>query len=303
MIFTITYRDKSGGKASIEIEAENRSAVWAELKKRGIFAISVSEGKKPKTQKKNKVSPAIILACLATVFIGVVYFCFIASNDKVTSSNIKTRSDKKASVVKPKKSSQPPTVVKSAKQVCVTDKKDDSVHKPTMSSVTTNEEVVAETSGEASSTNTKRKVIFKNPMDQLMAMVMPNEPGEAVPPVPILEGAQFTPEQENQMFEQLTADEDDSEQVLKRKELVQAMRNEYVELKKRGWTFVDYIKALEAKAKLDNEVLTESWKIHETIFNDPKISDENYLETLNKINGILTERGIKPINPSSDDEE
>ena len=148
----------------------------------------------------------------------------------------------------------------------------------------------------------KRKVLFANPMDQLMSMVMPRAPGDSVPPVPINDDMEFTPEQERQMFERLVALDDDSDEALERKELVQAMRNEYVELKKeRGWRFVDYIKALEAKAKLDSDILTESWKIHETVFNDPDISDEKYLETLQKINKVLGERGIKPIKPPEED--
>jgi hypothetical protein len=81
------------------------------------------------------------------------------------------------------------------------------------------------------------------------------------------------------------------------------MRNEYAELKtKHGWKFVDYIKALEAKARLDNEVLSESVTIHETIFNDPNISDEQYLKTLEKINKVLAERGIKEISVPTDEE-
>ena len=150
----------------------------------------------------------------------------------------------------------------------------------------------------------KHKVVFANPMDQLLSMVTPHEAGGSVPPVPISDDMEFTPEQENQMFEQLVVSDDDSNEVLERKELVQALRNEYVELKKnRGWKFVDYIKALEAKAKLDNEILTESWKIHETVFNDPNISDEKYYETLQTINKVLGDRGIKPISPLDDDDD
>lgn len=148
----------------------------------------------------------------------------------------------------------------------------------------------------------ERKVAFTNPMDQLLSMVAPKEPGDSVPPVPIGDDEEFTPEQEKQMFERLVALDDDSDAVLERKELVQAMRNEYVELKRtRGWRFVNYIKALEAKANLDSDVLAESWKIHETVFNDPDISDEKYEETLRKINKVLEGRGIRPITPPEED--
>lgn len=145
--------------------------------------------------------------------------------------------------------------------------------------------------------------LFKNQMDQLMAMVMPKRAGEAVPPVPIDDDMKFSEEDEKKILERLTADENDTDEQLERKEIVQAMRDEYFDLKKRGWTFVDYIKALQAKADLDNEVLLESLKIHETVFNDRSISDEEYKNTLEKINKVLSDRGIAPIDPSKDEEE
>lgn len=170
-------------------------------------------------------------------------------------------------------------------------------------SVLASEKIDVVTNADEKAERPKRKIVFSNPMDQLMAMVMPMEPGQAVPPVPISDDMEFTPEQEQQMLERLTASEEDSEAVLERKELVQAMRDEYTELRtKHGWRFVDYIKALEAKARIDNEVLSESAAIHETVFNDPNVSDEEYMETLEKINKVLSERGIKGISIPVDEE-
>lgn len=177
------------------------------------------------------------------------------------------------------------------------------------SELTTSTPPVEENSLEDSSqpgTNRQSSVkrVFTNPMDQLLSMVMPKEVGDSVPPLPISDDLEFTPEQEKQMFEQLTAEENDSEEVLDRKELVQSLRDEYAELKeKRGWKFIDYIKALQAKVNLDAEIATESWSIHETVFNDPNVTDEKYLETLEKINQVLSGRGIKPIEIPTDEEE
>lgn len=163
----------------------------------------------------------------------------------------------------------------------------------------------AVTNAEASAQDKKPKDdrLFKNAMDQLLAMVAPKNVGDGVPPLPIVDDMKFSEEDEKKILERLTADDKDSDTVLERKELVQSMRDEYQELKKKGWTFVDYIKALEAKAKLDTEVLEESHKIHETVFNDPDISDAKYHETLEKINKVLSDRGIKPIKPPSDEAE
>lgn len=138
--------------------------------------------------------------------------------------------------------------------------------------------------------------LFKNPMDQLLSMVLPKKPGASVPPLPNIDSITFTPEEEDQLLERLAASDDDSDERLERKEFVQALRDEYHELKKsHGWSFVDYVKALEAKVNLDAEVLSESIKINETVFNDASISDEEYSKTLTKINAILTSRGIEPI--------
>ena len=147
----------------------------------------------------------------------------------------------------------------------------------------------------------QRRQLFTNPMDQLLAMILPNEPGGKMPPLPISENQEFSEEDEKRLLERLTANDDDSDHDLDRKELVQAMRDEYQELKKeRGWRFVDYVRALDAKVRLDAEVNEESHKLHETIFNDKSISDKDYLEALEKINKVLTDRGIKPINPNPD---
>ena len=163
----------------------------------------------------------------------------------------------------------------------------------------------AVTNGGASAEDNKQKDdrLFKNAMDQLLAMVAPRNVGDGVPPLPIVDDMKFSEEDEKKILERLTADDKDSDAVLERKELVQSMRDEYQELKKKGWTFVDYVKALEAKAKLDTEVLEESHKIHETVFNDPNITDAEYLEMLEKINKVLSDRGIKPISPPSDETE
>ena len=45
MTYTVTYRDKSGAKAEVEIEAATRAECMAECKARGIVPVSVREGR------------------------------------------------------------------------------------------------------------------------------------------------------------------------------------------------------------------------------------------------------------------
>jgi hypothetical protein len=75
--WTATYRDKNGSKTSVIIEAEDRAGVFAELKKRGISAISVAEGASNKKSRKavgGGASPkgrVFIAAAVAVLIAGV----------------------------------------------------------------------------------------------------------------------------------------------------------------------------------------------------------------------------------------
>lgn len=144
----------------------------------------------------------------------------------------------------------------------------------------------------------EKKHLFNNMMDQLLAMAMPKNPGEPMPPLPIADGQKFPPELEDKMLERLAVSDDDTEHTLNAKERVQAMRDEYFELKKRGWTFVDYLKAYQAKVALDAEVKHESLKMNEEAFLSKDLSDEDYKAYLDKINTVLSNRGIPPIHPT-----
>ena len=79
MTFTVTYRDKSGGKASIELDAPDRNALWAELEKRGISPVSVREGKAGKAG--GRLSPARIaaVAAAAAAAIAIVAWMVLKS--------------------------------------------------------------------------------------------------------------------------------------------------------------------------------------------------------------------------------
>lgn len=172
----------------------------------------------------------------------------------------------------------------------------DGTHEPVKAVDEVDESAATNSVSSSEKSGKEDKRLFKNPMDQLLSMVLPKKPGASIPPLPNIDSITFTPEEEDQLLERLAANDDDSEERLERKEFVQALRDEYHELKKsHNWSFVDYVKALEAKVNLDAEVLSESIKINETVFNDASISDEEYSKTLIKLNAVLTARGIEPI--------
>ena len=257
----------------------------------------------PKVSAKKPSPWRVLVAGAIVVFLAVggVYFLLSKPATKVSGGELDgNRMIKEQCPAKVKKPSTPTNSVASKVKPRTPAKAGEQyaevAAEPTEASVTN-----AEASAEDKKPKDDR--LFKNAMDQLLAMVTPKNVGDGVPPLPIVDDMKFSEEDEKKILERLTADENDSDEVLERKELVQAMRDEYQELKKKGWTFVDYIKALEAKAKLDTEVLEESHKIHETVFNDPDISDAKYLETPEKINKVLSDRGIKPIKPPSEEPE
>ena len=75
--WTVYFRDKNGSKASVVIEAEDRAGVFAELKKRGISAISVAEEASNKKPRKAASSGAaskgrgLIAAAVVVLVAGV----------------------------------------------------------------------------------------------------------------------------------------------------------------------------------------------------------------------------------------
>ncbi len=75
--WTVTYREKSGVKTSVIIEAEDRAGVFAELKQRGINAISITEGAvKAKRNARGGVSKGVwgvVAAGVVAAVVGVVW--------------------------------------------------------------------------------------------------------------------------------------------------------------------------------------------------------------------------------------
>ena len=98
--WTVYFRDKNGSKASVVIEAEDRAGVFAELKKRGISAISVTEGASNKKPRKAASGGApskgrgLLAAAIVVLGAGLAVWWFFISN---TGGNTRTDTDVKKS--------------------------------------------------------------------------------------------------------------------------------------------------------------------------------------------------------------
>jgi hypothetical protein len=93
--WTVYFRDKNGSKASVVVEAEDRAGVFAELKKRGISAISVTEGasnKKPRKVAKNSASSkgrGLIVAAIVVVAGAVAWLSIRTSSELIDNCKVK----------------------------------------------------------------------------------------------------------------------------------------------------------------------------------------------------------------------
>ena len=116
--WTVYFRDKNGSKASVVIEAEDRAGVFAELKKRGISAISVAEGASNKKPRKAASSGAPskgrgLIAAIAAILIAGVAAWFMWPEEKKV---VERKEEKKETKVAPAKPEKMRPVVKSEGQ-------------------------------------------------------------------------------------------------------------------------------------------------------------------------------------------
>lgn len=92
MTYTVTYRAQNGERTAMTIDAANREALFAELKTRGIGAISVVEGGAAADRRGGKRGRAlrrgVIAAALVVAAIGVWFLVHDSGYDKDTGREI-----------------------------------------------------------------------------------------------------------------------------------------------------------------------------------------------------------------------
>lgn len=79
MTFTITYRTPDGKKATLELDAASRDAIWPVLKERGISAISVTEGAAKPGGKGPGLANGLIAGLLVAGLAVAAYFLFVST--------------------------------------------------------------------------------------------------------------------------------------------------------------------------------------------------------------------------------
>jgi hypothetical protein len=141
-----------------------------------------------------------------------------------------------------------------------------------------------------------KKSKFANGVDQLIIMAVPSTPGASVPPLPVVSDEALAEELISALTQPLEVEEDDDAQTLERKEQVAQGRLEIGEAVERGeMTVSEYVNALREQANDNAEFLGEAQKVHNEIFNDEEVSDEQYEAARDQINEKLRERGLPEI--------
>ena len=108
MTFTITYRAPDGKKATLELDAASRAAIWQILRERGISAISVTEGTaKPNGGKGPGLTKGLLAGLLVAGLAVAAYFFFVATPEPIRKAE--KQADSKIKTVQPPQQQAIPT--------------------------------------------------------------------------------------------------------------------------------------------------------------------------------------------------
>lgn len=308
MEFTVKTRTAGGSFDYEVVEADSRAAVFQILKKRGISAVSVSEGanapKRPAASGNGKPSPVRgIVAGLVVVALAVVAYFALSPSEKPSTPERPERP--KAEKPKPAK----PTADKGERPVRpqVSTTTAPATNAPAAKKVDPNErlDLVATTnkSGEVMERwrtpdgKTHARLIppppiFDNVIDQTLSIALSVPTGHTLPPMPSL-----GPNSDKQFAEALKKPikikDDDPENVKKAKLLVQAGREAILDALASGKSvqeiLADHCATVNDNAELRNQVAKEYRKL---VADGDMEMAEQYRESANK---VLEKSGAEPV--------
>ena len=310
MTFTVTYRAGDGRRRTETVEASSRAAVYGKMKSRGINPLSVREGASTGSgggglRLSWKVPVAVALIALA-VFGAWKMLSEprgAAPGDPVPD---KTRKPQAIPVAKPSEKTGAPEKKVASPSGKVAPKRQSAAPVQVAAVPSPNDPSGGEAENVATNAprtltpeemlaEAKRRMKFKTAEEQLLSMVTPDEPGGEVPPVPITGEEEDTVATAKGVANVLRPEKDDDEHMLQRKIDISEMKLEYGELKKQGWTFAQYVKALAAKRNEEAADMGEARRVMEELYRDSTISDAEYAAAKKQINDSLREKGLPAV--------
>ncbi len=321
MTFTVTYRERSGAKAEVAIEAASRAECVAECRRRGISPMGISEGSRRKsrgmgaqssqgdgTQRGRGARPMIVAAVLLFVAaIGGGVWWWMSARENTHLPEAKKEKPKKAVVEKPAKRTgkipaQANAVRTNAAAKVTTEQKPaegENSMPPvgTVLSVRTNDnnlvitEVVGPNGKKKLLTTELHKPVFSNPADQLIAAAMNATMTGQMAPLPL--GPESDLYFKEALKKPILDDPDDTEEVKRMKQVVRETREEIVKLMERGQSFAEILEQ-------HRELWNENVRIREGVVAEyRKIvrsgNEEEARIYMEKMNATLGQMGIPPL--------
>ena len=307
MKFVVDYRGPDGSRQQKEIEASDRAAVFSELKKLGISAITVREGALSK--KASSASPSLVKGIIAGLVVvialaGVLYLVLGNRDEKPKEKKVdKTKLIEEVTpVVKtPKKGSGVVDLTKTEtksdgpKVLGKTPTGEDYV---AMTASTNAEGVVEERyqlpNGKWKSViqlQRKETAVFDNEFDLVLASIAMIPLDQPLPPMPNM--GNLDEAFRKAIQSPIIIRETDSDRAKAMKEGALNLRKEIAELMDEGYT-VDQIMAEHNSLRQKNiEFRGEFQKELNELYRQGKIDEaQNYCE---KMNEALQEKGILPL--------
>ena len=282
MIFTVIYRDKAGQRATLELDVPSKSAVWPELEKRGISALSVREGA-DKAHKPSAKRPALVRGILAgavVVALALGAWWWIGGRGATALPPEKPKAEKPAKPDAGKPAASRPPAGKGERPARPAATATNApAAKPEARKVNPNERLdlvaVTNKSGEIMERwrtpdgKTHARLIppppvFDNVIDQTLSIALSVPPGHSLPPMPSL-GPDSTKAFAEALKKPIVIKDDDPENVKKAKLLVQSGREAIFDALKSGKSvqeiIADHCAAVNDNAELHNAVGVEYRKL------------------------------------------
>ena len=301
MIFSAKYRKSDGTLDFLEVEAESRAAFFAELKARGINAISISDGPiKPEGWKRRRNAsrssgngqikpPPVVKGICAGLFVvalvvGVCCWFFSRSsstgNEKfeqvpMVGEGEASLPPQTPSVTKVKKEHVRPKTAEEALTIL-----DDPV-KPEIKK--------RELTPEEWDRLTNR--VFQTGTEQLMSWIFTTEVGDMPMPIPPISKE----DRENIVAMLISKNEikdTDSERVKDCKEQVQLAKKEMIKYLKEGGDPDDFLQYYYQELKSSFELRQDAIRLAEELYEEDPEAGSEYVD---KINERFADQGIKPI--------
>ena len=283
MIFTVTYRNKEGKRESLVLDVPNRDAVWAELKARGISAISVKDGAEQKRAGNGERGMGNglakgLLAGVAVVALAIGAWVFLTdapervpSADEARQKRVKDEAVKKLPAASPSTGKGERMARPAATNVPVanaTTKKPDPNERLDLVAITNRSGEIMERwrtpDGKTHARLIPPPPVFDNVIDQTLSIALSVPPGHSLPPMPSL-GPNATKAFEDALKKPIVIKDDDPENVKRAKLLVQSGREAISEALKSGKSvqeiIADHCAAVNDNAELHNAVSAEYRKL------------------------------------------